>query len=104
MANNYVSTGDTTTLPAPTGGSAAGIPQVINDLAVMPMDSGPKGTIIVYRTSGNWSVPADASLKAGMKASVKAGALVPAGTADSAPYGKMLSDVVGGYAEVMIVQ
>ncbi|WP_460146642.1 hypothetical protein [Pseudomonas sp. S2_A02] len=104
MTTNYVSTGETTTLPAPTGGSVAGVPQVINDLAVMPMGSGPKGTMIVYRTSGNWSVPADAALKAGMKASVKAGALVPAGTADSFPYGKMQSDSVGGWAEVMIVQ
>ena len=76
MATNYVSTGETTTLPAPTGGSVAGSPQVINDLAVMPLQSGSKGTLIVYRTGGNWSVPADAALKAGMKASVKAGALV----------------------------
>lgn len=104
MANNFVSTGDTITLPAPTGGSVSGVPQVINDLAVIPMSTGPKGTIIVYRTSGVWNVPADAALKLGMKASVKAGVLVPAGTADSAPYGKMQSDSVGGYADVMIVQ
>jgi hypothetical protein len=104
MSTNYVSNGETVTLPAPTGGSAAGVPQVINDLAVMPMQSGPKGTVIVYLTGGNWSVPADAALKAGMKASVKAGALVPAGTADSAPYGKLLSDSVNGFAEVLIVQ
>lgn len=104
MATNYVSTGDTVTLPAPTGGSVAGVPQVINDLAVMPTESGVKGTIIVYRTSGNWSVPADAALKAGMKVSVKAGALVAAGTTDSSPYGKLLADAVGGFAEVMIVQ
>lgn len=104
MATNYVSTGDTVTLPAPTGGSVAGTPQVINDLAVMPMQSGPKGTPIVYQLRGSWNVPADAALKAGMKASVKAGGLVPAGTADSAPYGKLLTDSVGGYAEVLIVQ
>lgn len=104
MATNYVSNGDTVTLPAPTGGSVAGTPQAINDLAVMPLQSGPKGALIVYRTGGNWSVPADAALKAGMNASVKAGGLVPAGTADSAPYGKLLTDSVGGYAEVLIVQ
>ncbi|WP_223538829.1 hypothetical protein [Pseudomonas sp. BF-R-12] len=104
MSTNYVSTGETVTLPAPVGGSAAGIPQVINDLAVMPLQSGPKDTLIVYRTGGNWSVPADAALKAGMKASVKEGALVPDGTADSEPYGKLLTDSVGGYAEVLIVQ
>lgn len=104
MPTNYVSSGVTATLPAPTGGSVAGVPQVINDLAVMPQQSGPKGTVIVYRTSGNWLVPADAGLKAGMKASVKAGALVAVGTADSAPYGKLLTDSIGGYAEVLIVQ
>lgn len=104
MTTNFVSSGETVTLPAPTGGSAAGIPQVINDLAVMPLQGGPKGTLIVYRTAGSWSAPADASLKAGMKASVKDGALVPAGTAGSAPYGKMLTDSAGGYAEVLIVQ
>lgn len=104
MATNHVSSGETVTLPAPTGGSVAGIPQVINDLAVIPLSSGPKGTIIVYRLTGVWNVPADAALKAGMKASVKAGALVPAGTADSFPFGKMQSDAVGGYADVLIVQ
>lgn len=104
MSTNYASSGETTTLPAPTGGSVAGAPQVINDLAVMPLQSGPKGTVIVYRTGGSWNVPADAALKAGMKASVKAGALVAAGTADSAPYGKLLTDSVGGYADVLIVQ
>lgn len=104
MATNYVSAGDTVTLPAPTGGSVVGVPQVINDLAVMPLQSGSKGTLIVYRTTGAWSVPVDAALKAGMKASVKAGVLVAAGTADSAPYGKLLTDSVGGYAEVLIVQ
>lgn len=104
MSTNFVSSGGTVTLQAPTGGSVAGVPQVINDLAVMPLQSGAKGTVIVYRTDGSWSVPADATLKAGMKASVKAGALVPDGTADSAPYGKLLSDSVNGYAEVLIVQ
>lgn len=104
MSTNYASNGETVTLPAPTGGSVAGIPQVINDLAVIPLQTGSKGVVIVYRTGGSWNVPADAALKAGMKASVKAGTLVPPGTADSAPYGKLLTDSVGGYAEVLIVQ
>ena len=104
MATNHVSSGETVTLPAPTGGSAAGVPQVINDLAVIPLETGAKGTIIVYRLSGVWNVPADAALKAGMKANVKAGALVLPATADSFPFGKMQSDSVGGYADVLIVQ
>jgi predicted RecA/RadA family phage recombinase len=104
MATNYVNSGDTVTLPAPTGGSEKGVPQVINDLAVMPLESGSKGTLITYRTAGAWSVPADASLKAGNAASVKDGALVAPGTEGSKPYGKLLSDSAGGYAEVLIVQ
>lgn len=104
MAKNYVSAGGSISLPAPTGGSAAGIPQVIGDLAVMPLQSGAKGTLITYRTCDAWSVPAAAGLKAGANVSVLNGALVAAGTADSAPYGKLLSDTVNGYAEVLIVQ
>ena len=104
MAKNHVSAGDSISLPAPTGGSVAGVPQVVGDLAVMPLQSGPKGTVITYCTCGAWSVPAVAGLKAGAKVSVLNGGLVAAGTVDSAPYGKLLSDVVGGYAEVLIVQ
>lgn len=104
MATNYVSNGATVTAVAPTGGSVAGVPQVIGDLAVMPLQSGSKGAVIVYRTDGNWSVPADAALKFGMSVNVKAGGLVAPGTADSAPYGKLLTDAVGGFAEVLIVQ
>ena len=104
MAKNYVSAGDSISLPAPTGGSVAGVPQVIGDLAVMPLQSGPKGSVITYRTCGAWSVPAGAGLKAGANVSVLNGGLVVAGTADSFPYGKMLSDSVNGYAEVLIVQ
>jgi predicted RecA/RadA family phage recombinase len=104
MAKNYVSAGDSISLPAPTGGSVAGVPQVIGDLAVMPLQSGPKGTVITYRTCGAWSVPAAAGLKAGVNVSVLNGALVADGTADSAPYGKLLSDTLNGFAEVLIVQ
>lgn len=104
MATNYVNSGDTVDLPAPTGGSLTGIPQVINDLAVMPLQSGSKGTLITYRTCGAWSAPAAAGLKAGVRVSVLDGSLVAAGTANSAPYGKLLSDTLNGYAEVLIVQ
>lgn len=104
MTTNYVSSGDTVTLPAPTGGSVAGLPQVIGDLAVMPMETGPKGTLIVYRTVGEWDVPAAAGLKAGVNVSALDGALVAAETANAKPYGKLTSDTVNGYATVLIVQ
>lgn len=104
MSTNYVSTGHTVTLPAPTGGSVAGIPQVINDLAVMPLESGSKGTPITYHTCGEWNAPATAGMKAGSKVGVLGSQLVPADTADAKPYGKLTSDEAGGFASVLIVQ
>lgn len=104
MAKNYVQAGGSISLPAPTGGSVAGVPQVIGSLAVMPLQSGAKGAMITYRTCDVWRVPSTAGLKAGAKVSVLAGVLVADGTADSSPYGKQLSDTVDGFADVMIVQ
>lgn len=104
MSTNYVSTGKTVTLPAPTGGSVAGIPQVIEDLAVMPLQSGSKGAAITYHTEGEWSVPAVGGMKTGSKASVLDGQLVTPETAGAKPYGKLTSDVVNGFVTVMIVQ
>lgn len=104
MSTNYVSNGKTVTLPAPTGGSVAGIPQVIDSLAVMPLQSGSKGALITYHTEGEWEAPAAAGLKAGAKVSVLDGQLVAPDTADSKPYGKLTTDVVNGSAYVLIVQ
>ncbi|MBT9236813.1 hypothetical protein KKQ11_13300 [Pseudomonas sp. MG-2] len=104
MSTNYVSNGKTVTLPAPTGGSVAGIPQVIDSLAVMPLQSGSKGASITYHTEGEWEAPAAAGLKAGAKVSVLDGQLVAPDTADSKPYGKLTTDVVNGSAYVLIVQ
>lgn len=104
MSTNYVSNGKTVTLPAPTGGSVAGIPQVIDSLAVMPLQSGSKGASITYHTEGEWEAPAAAGLKAGAKVSVLDGQLVSPDTADSKPYGKLTTDVVNGSAYVLIVQ
>ncbi|EKT4568603.1 hypothetical protein QEM43_004323 [Pseudomonas putida] len=104
MARNYVQAGGSITLLAPTGGSVAGVPQVIGALAVMPLQSGPKGTQITYRTCDVWLAPSTPGLKAGAKVSVLNGVLVADGTPDSSPYGKQLTDTVDGYAEVMIVQ
>ncbi|MCF1250345.1 hypothetical protein LH705_12320 [Pseudomonas putida] len=104
MAKNYVQGGGSISLPAPTGGSVAGIPQVIDSLAVMPLQSGPKGTPITYRTCDVWRVPSTPGLKVGAKVSVLNGTLVADGTPDSKPYGKQLSDTVDGFADVLIVQ
>lgn len=104
MAKNYVQAGGSITLVAPTGGSVAGVPQVIGSLAVMPLQSGAKGTLITYRTCDVWRVPSTPGLKAGAKVSVLNGTLVADGTADALPYGKQLTDTVDGFADVLIVQ
>lgn len=104
MSTNYVSNGRTVTLPAPTGGSTAGIPQVIGDLAVMPLQSGSKGAIITYQTEGEWDAPTAAGMLVGSKVNVLDGQLVPPETAESKPFGKLTSNVVNGFASVLIVQ
>ncbi|WP_020192052.1 DUF2190 family protein [Pseudomonas putida] len=104
MAKNYVQAGGSITMPAPTGGSVAGVPQVIGSLAVMPLQSGAKGTLITYRTCDVWRVPSSAGLKSGAKVSVLNGSLVADGTPDALPYGKQLTDTVDGFADVLIVQ
>lgn len=104
MAKNYVQAGGSISLPAPTGGSVAGVPQVIDSLAVMPLQAGPKGSMITYRICDVWRVPSTPGLKSGAKVSVLAGVIVADGTADAKPYGKQLTDTVDGFADVLIVQ
>lgn len=104
MAKNYSGTGDTVTFVAPTGGAVAGVALAVNDLVVMPLQGGPKGTVLVGRTGGAWTMPATAGLKLGAKVGVLNGGLVAAATADAVYCGKLLSDTVGGYAEFLLVQ
>jgi predicted RecA/RadA family phage recombinase len=104
MAKNYSSDGSTVNFVAPTGGAIAGQPLALGQLVVMPIGSGPKGTPLVGVTNGAWNVPVAPGLKQGAKVSVLAGALVADGTADSVPFGKLLSDESGGVAEALLVQ
>jgi len=104
MAKNFSSDGSTVSFVAPTGGAVAGQPLALDQLVVMPLSSGPKGTLLVGVTNGAWVVPVAAGLKLGAKVSVLAGALVADGTADSVPFGKLLADELGGYAEALLVQ
>ncbi|WP_122423310.1 capsid cement protein [Pseudomonas viridiflava] len=104
MSKNYSSTGDTVTFVAPTGGAVAGVPVALNDLVVVPLQSGAKGAQLVGRTGGAWNVPAAAGLKQGQKVGILNGGLVPAATADAVYCGKLTSEVVGGVAEFLLIQ
>jgi len=103
MAKNYSGTGDTVTFIAPTGGAVAGVPVAVVDLVVVPLGSGAKGTPLVGRTGGAWNVPATAGLKQGAKVGILNGVLVAAVTADAVYCGKLTSDTVGGFAELLLI-
>ncbi|MNL81383.1 hypothetical protein D3C87_2084790 [compost metagenome] len=49
-------------------------------------------------------LPVTGALKAGVKVSVLAGVLVAEGTADAVPFGKLLTDAAGGFAEALLIQ
>ncbi len=104
MAKNYAGTGDTVTFVAPAGGAVAGEPLALNDLVVIPLQDGAKGAVLVGRTNGVWTLATAVGLKRGQKVSALAGALVAPGTEGAMPFGKLMSDVVGGYADAMLVQ
>lgn len=100
---NYSGSGATVTFVAPTGGAVAGVPVAVVDLVLVPVGSGAKGAVLVGHTGGNWNVPAAAGLKAGQKVGVLAGTVVAAATADAVYCGKLTSDTVGGFAELLLI-
>lgn len=103
MAKNHVGPGGTVNFDAPTGGVTAGVPVALNDLVVIPLAGGPKGTPCVGFTGGVWNVQAAPGLKQGQKVNILAGVLVKPDTAESVPYGKMMSDESGGMAEALLI-
>ncbi|MQU22144.1 DUF2190 family protein [Pseudomonas helleri] len=104
MAKNYSGSGETVTFVAPVGGAVAGVPVAVNDLVLIPLQSGAKDAVLVGRTGGAWNVPATAGLKTGQKVGVLAGVLVAAATASAVYCGKLTSDTVGGFAEFLLIQ
>ncbi|MGH8045024.1 MAG: hypothetical protein ACREOX_10455 [Stenotrophomonas sp.] len=95
MSRTYVS---------PTGGTKSGVPVVINDLVLIPMEDTVKGQPFTGVLGESWTLPVTGALKAGVKVSVLAGVLVAEGTPDAVPFGKLLTDAVGGYAEALLIQ
>nr|WP_314563074.1 DUF2190 family protein [uncultured Pseudomonas sp.] len=104
MSKNYQGAGQTVTFTSPTAGTTAGVPLAINSLVVVPMDTTKKGETCVGALGGSWQLPVTGALKLGAKVSLLAGGLVAEGTADSVPFGKLLGDASGGFAEALLIQ
>lgn len=104
MSKNYQGAGQTVTFISPTGGTTSGVPLAINSLVVVPMDTTKKGEPCVGALGGSWLLPVTGALKQGVKVSLLAGGLVADGTADAVPFGKLLADTSGGFAEALLIQ
>lgn len=104
MAKNYQGAGLQRSFVSPTGGTAAGVPVVINALIVVPLEDTVKGQPFTGVLGGSWVLPVTGALKAGVKVSLLTGGLVADGTADAVPFGKLLTDAAGGFAEALLIQ
>lgn len=104
MSKNYQGAGQTVTFISPTGGTTSGVPLAINSLVVVPMDTTKKGEPCVGALGGSWQLQVTGALKQGAKVSLLAGGLVADGTADAVPFGKLLTDASGGFAEALLIQ
>jgi len=104
MAKNHVGTGQTVNFTAPVAGAFSGVPLVLNDMVVVPTSTGVNGAKMVGITDGEWRLPAEGALLQGQKVNVLAGVLVAPAVADSVPFGKLTSDVSGGFATALLIQ
>lgn len=104
MAKNYSDTGRARTFKSPTGGTKSGVPVVINTLVVIPLEDTVKDQPFTGVLGDAWVLPVTGALKTGVKVSVLAGVLVADGAADAVPFGKLLTDAVGGFAEALLIQ
>lgn len=104
MAKNYSSEGRSRTFKSPVDGTKSGVPVVINALVVIPLEDTVEDQSFTGVLGDAWVLPVTGALKAGVKVSVLAGVLVAEGTADAVPFGKLLTDAVGGFAEALLIQ
>ena len=103
MATNYVRDGAAIPLVAPVGGVVSGGLYAFGTLVVVAITTAAAGETFTGHTGGVWNVPAGAGLALGAKVSLKAGALVADGTADSTPCGKLLSATAAGFADLLLL-
>lgn len=103
MASNYVSDGNTLTFFAPAN-LKGGVPVLINNLIVVPLHGAAKDSPVVGRLGGVWRVQATDGLKLGQSVSLLGETLVAPDTDKAVPFGKLMSDAAGGYAEALLIQ
>lgn len=104
MAKNYQGAGMQRPFIAPTAGVSSGVPIALGTLVVVPLGDAAKGQPFTGILGGSWLLPVTGALKTGAKVSLLAGGLVADGTADSVPFGKLLGDAAGGFAEALLIQ
>ena len=104
MAKNYQGAGMQRSFIAPTGGVVGGVPLALGALVVVPLEDAAKGQPFTGVLGGSWVLPSTGALKVGAKVSLLAGGLVADGTADAVPFGKLLGDAAGGFAEALLIQ
>jgi predicted RecA/RadA family phage recombinase len=102
MAKNFVQDGKAVQLTAPAGGVVSGGLYAFGTLVVVAITSAAEGALFSGLTEGVVAVPAAAGLALGAKVSLKNGALVADGTADSVPCGKLLTATVAGTANLLL--
>jgi len=106
MAKNHSGEGKSRTFVSPTGGTTNGVPVVLNSMVVIPLEDTVKGQNFTGVLCGSWILPVTGALKTGAKVSwlASSSSLVAADTADSVPFGKLLSDAAGGVADALLIQ
>ncbi len=102
MATNYVQDGDVLQLTAPAGGVVSGGIYAIGALVVVAIADAEAGEKFAANTNGVWSAPATAGLTAGAAVGLKDGVIVAAGTAEAVACGKLATDTVGGFADLLL--
>jgi len=102
MATNYVQDGDVLQLTAPAGGVVSGGVYAIDKLVVVAIADAKAGEKFAAKTKGVWSVPATAGLTAGAAVGLKAGVIVAAATEEAVACGKLVTDTVGGFADLLL--
>jgi predicted RecA/RadA family phage recombinase len=104
MAKNYSGEGKVRSFVSPTGGTTSGLPAVLGGMVVVALEDTVKGQLFSGVLGDVWTLPVTGALKTGARVSVLAGVLVSADTVDSVPFGKLLTDASGGFAEALLIQ